>query len=385
MARVAITEYAVKKLFLGDAYNGFTATKQTIGTLQSQLSTNTQYVVKVDSGVKKRALSGLLVIGIGCAEVVTQSKKFFAMGYERVIVEKVVPHQDVHERYISIDLIRDGALLLHSKKGGVAIEKNSRYVSQTHIPLPDILAGTTNIVVDRVDVSQLLMFTKKYHVSFLEINPYVIIKKRFIPLDMAAEIDSVKRSLLPTWAREHILDVGSQTKEEQEVAELNTRSQATFSVHVLNKDGSIATLLSGGGASLVVIDTLLEAGLKDEIINYSEYSGAPTYDETRRYAEVILSLLSKSQSRKKTIVIAGGVSNFTDIMETFGGIIAAFSENLDILKSEDVFVCVRRGGVNQAKGLQQLREFLEKNNISHKVYGPEFSLGKLGELTKTHT
>jgi ATP-citrate lyase beta-subunit len=128
------------------------------------------------------------------------------------------------------------------------------------------------------------------------------------------------------------------------------------------------------------MDALVSAGLQEDTINYSEYSGAPTRDETRVYVSTLLALLSQSSSPKKAILIAGGVANFTDVQLTFEGIIDAFLENIQILTDQNVFVCVRRGGPNQEKGLALMRSFLNTHNIRNEVYGPEFSLGEVGSL-----
>jgi ATP citrate (pro-S)-lyase len=159
---------------------------------------------------------------------------------------------------------------------------------------------------------------------------------------------------------------------------------AALTLKTLNKDGSILTLLSGGGASLVAMDALVTAGLQEKIINYSEYSGAPTRDETHAYANTLLQVLFASQAPKKVILIAGGVANFTDIMTTFEGLVDAFTDNVEQLKKENIYVCIRRGGPNQEKGLAHLRDFLTSHDIPHDVHGPSLSLGEVGELVTKH-
>jgi succinyl-CoA synthetase beta subunit len=201
----------------------------------------------------------------------------------------------------------------------------------------------------------------------------------FLPLDMAVEIDDARIRKLPLWIAEHIVDL-SQTPAEQAVKAQSEMTSAALTLKTLNPNGGLLTLLSGGGASLVAMDSLVAAGLQEKIINYSEYSGAPTRDETRVYVETLLKLLSESSAEKKAILIAGGVANFTDIALTFEGIIDAFSNNLDTLKTQQVFVCVRRGGPNQEKGLACMQSFLKKNSIPHEVHGPELSLGLVGTI-----
>src|SRR5690606_8855850 len=153
-------------------------------------------------------------------------------------------------------------------------------------------------------------------------------------------------------------------------------------LHTLNENGSILTLFSGGGASLVALDSLVAAGLSAEVINYSEYSGAPTRDETAMYVRTLLQLLFASAAPHKVILIAGGVANFTDVMTTFEGITDAFTADLSSLKQHGVYVCVRRGGPNEEAGLAHLRDWLDENGIIHDVHGPSLTLDRLGDLVK---
>jgi succinyl-CoA synthetase beta subunit len=100
------------------------------------------------------------------------------------------------------------------------------------------------------------------------------------------------------------------------------------------------------------------------------------------YANTLLDVLFQSPAKKKFILIAGGVANFTDVLGTFQGIVDAFRDNAVRLKEAGVFVCVRRGGPNQEAGLAYLRDFLTEKGITCDVRGPELSLGDLGVLVK---
>ena len=384
MARVAITEYAAKRLCFDGAYTGISVTRETLEDEVSSLSEDLKYVVKVDAGIKKRGKQGLLSVNVAKKDVAKEAKTLFDKGYDRCVVETFVPHETADERYLSIELTRDGARIFHSLKGGIAIEDNQDAIEKIVVPLNETLTSSPSVSLDCVPLADVFTVMQKYHFSFLEINPYLLQNKDFLALDMAVEIDTAKEGKLPAWAQAHVLHKKAASEAEKAVLEQDARTQAALNLHTLHENGSILTLFSGGGASLVGLDSLVTAGLSEKTINYSEYSGAPTRDETSTYVRTLVEVLFASTATKKAILIAGGVANFTDVMATFQGIVDAFSEVVPKLQKQKVYVCVRRGGPNQEKGLAHLRDFLEKNEIPHDVHGPTLSLGEVGELVKKH-
>lgn len=383
MARVAITEYVAKRLCFED-YTGVSVTADTLTERVASLPDTQTYVVKVDAGVKKRGKQGLLAVNVAKKDIEKEARELFDKGFERCVIEEFVAHETADERYLSISLTRNGAQVFHSLKGGIEIEDNQDSVESFLVPLSETLSGSPALKIDGVPLAKLLQTMQQYHFSFLEINPYMAINKDFLALDMAVEIDSAKEGKLPQWAQEHVLHKKAASEQEKAVLEQDARTQAALNLHTLNKNGSILTLFSGGGASLVALDSLVTAGLQDDVINYSEYSGAPTRDETATYVQTLLSVLFESTAKNKVILVAGGVANFTDVMATFQGIVDAFSEVIDTIKQQDIYVCVRRGGPNQEAGLTHLRDFLEDNSIPHDVHSPTLSLGQVGALVKKH-
>jgi ATP citrate (pro-S)-lyase len=384
MARVALTEYAAKKLFLGDSYTGVSVTPETVDEVTATLDPEVSFIVKIDVGIKKRGKQGLIRLNIPAKDVPKAAKELFALGHERCVVEEMVPHEESQEKYISIDVLRDGAQVLYSEKGGVSIEDDPDSVQNVLIPRVQMLQAQPELEIDGVPLSSLLETMRKYHFSFCEINPYILKNGAFFPLDMAVEIDSSKEGRLPQWAQEHVLHKKVASEQEAEVLRQDARTQAALNLHTLNADGSILTLFSGGGASLVALDSLVTAGLQDKVINYSEYSGAPTRDETHAYVSTLLEVLFASKSKEKVVLIAGGVANFTDVMATFQGIVDAFKENIKELKKHNVYVCVRRGGPNQDAGLSHLRDYLNEESVPNDVHDPSFSLGAVGSLVISH-
>jgi citryl-CoA synthetase large subunit len=136
-------------------------------------------------------------------------------------------------------------------------------------------------------------------------------------------------------------------------------------------DGDIAVLFSGGGASIASMDALIRAGFRPA--NYTEYSGNPPREKVRELAKIVL-----SKPGLRGLWIAGGVANFTDIAETFHGIVDA----LDEVKPKYPIV-VRRAGPNEEEGMRIMRECAERNGLNMVLFGKETSIGDTAATLST--
>jgi ATP-citrate lyase beta-subunit len=227
-------------------------------------------------------------------------------------------------------------------------------------------------------------FDKDYF-GFLEINPLVVRDGQFELLDAAVEADGEGEFFEDEWTEIDLRKPLSRepSEEEKVVQELAAKSQASFSLEVINPDGSIFLLLSGGGASVVVADEVFNLGFGKELANYGEYSGNPNFEETRLYTEQIVKLLLKSNAKHKVLLIAGGVANFTDVRVTFKGVVAAIQAHEDALRVQGVKVYVRRGGPHEKEGLAAMKDYLEKAGLLGHVAGPDMMLSDIvGLATK---
>jgi len=299
-------------------------------------------------------------------------------GHCRVLVEPQIIHAATEEKYISFNLVRSGVEVLCSNNGGNDVENNK--IKSFLIKRSDFLDSTLPQEIDIPEgvLKLVISVMREYNFSFIEINPYIINKNiGLVCLDLAVELDSVKLHTLPSWVQNHIQGKTISHESEECVKRLDTRTTSTFSLTVLSKDAEIFTLLSGGGASLVVLDSLVENKLQSFVGNYGEYSGAPNRTETKLYTKEILKLLFTSKAKKKVLIIAGGVANFTDVTTTFEGIVDACSDYLDEFTSQSVMVQVRRGGPRQEQGLRHLDNFFKTNNIKADVSDPSVSLSQI--------
>ncbi len=396
MARVKLSEHKAKSLlfsFLDIPYTGISFdAKNPIDNLS--LSPDKKYVVKVDQGVKKRFKRGLIGINKSVDEAKKEVKRIADLGFQYFIIEEYVPHDEKDEQYLSIERMRDGYKVLYSSQGGVNIEEEGN-VQEVVFSLRNEVKGVGDLSDELL--TQLLQYFDEYYLSFMEINPFVtsrslrsgqaflraspsstnVSQGKPIILDLAVEVDSAAQFFVDGGWTETDFRFGEhtiKTEEEKNIEELAHKSQASFKFDLLNPDGSIWLLLSGGGASIAVADEGYNLGYGKKIANYGEYSGNPNEQETYLYTQNLLSLLLKSQDKRKVLIIAGAVANFTDVAKTFKGIIRAIDEVSNQLQEQQVKVYVRRGGPNQTEGLKIMEEFLIEHELYGDVKGPELVL-----------
>lgn len=363
MARVKLSEFKAKSLLV-DSYDGVSLKLATIDEDSIRVAKDVKYVVKVDQGIKKRGKQGLIRLNVSKAEVKQAVEELAEQGFSLFIAEPMLTHQDDEERYVSFERSRDGMVVTYSKRGGVSVEDNpdsvTRYTADT-VPLPAPFVGRILSVMD------------DQHMSFCEINPLIVRGDDCILLDAAVLVDSAGEHT-SDWTDDDIVDPHLPTGSEVAVAEMNQNSPAAFSFRVLNPDGAIWLLLSGGGASITIADEAMNQGNASLIGNYGEYSGGPTKEESYLYTKQVLSQMFQSKAPKKAVVIAGGVANFTDVKKTFKGVIQALDEVAEALRDNHVKVFVRRGGPNEKEGLAMMERFLRDTQLYGDVHGSDVLL-----------
>ena len=361
MARVKLTEHKSKSLLV-ENYTGVALRTASLDEDISRLQDDTSYIIKVDQGIKKRGKQGLIRLNVKKNDAKAAVRELATKGFERFIAEPMLPHEDNEERYLSIERVREGFRFLYSPRGGVDIEDHTdsieTYTNGDDVPLPGAFINHLTTVMDA------------QHLSFVEINPLVVRGDNCLLLDAAVLADSAG-SWQANWSEDDIVEAGKKTEAEQTIAELNDGSPASFSFRVLNPDGAIWLLLSGGGASITIADEAANRGKADMIGNYGEYSGGPTREETQLYTEAVLRQALQSNASKRAIVIAGGVANFTDVRKTFAGIIDALSKQIAALQKAGIKVYVRRGGPNEREGLALMEKFLKQHDIYGSIHGSD--------------
>ena len=198
---------------------------------------------------------------------------------------------------------------------------------------------------------------EKNDLKLLEINPLAFSSNNeYIALDCVAIIDTeaLNRHSFNFTPRIGFREPTQREIEARKIDEHDYRGVAgkTF----LDLDGDIAILASGGGASMVCMDALLTYGGKPA--NFTEYSGNPSKEKVKK-----LALLALSKQNLNGLWVVGGTANFTDIEETFKGLIEAF----EVIKPKYPIV-IRRAGPNDKEAFKLMKEAIEKNNWNINLY-----------------
>ena len=374
MPRRKISEFRSKKIItnaLGLKYTGW----EVVNGKVPAVPVAGVYVVKVDQAVKQRFKRGLIYLSQAQREISGRVKELTKKGFQFVLIEPHYVHDITDERYISLVREREGVVLSYSRHGGVEIEASEHTVKSGLVHTLDMKKVATETGLSKTQLLTLVNVFNEQYMSLLEINPYTLKNGELRILDVAIEVDSVAELLASEWSGD---DYRSSTKtltnEELAVQKLNNESPASFSLEVINPDGGIFLLLSGGGASVVIADEIFMMGHGKHLANYGEYSGNPSTDETEIYTRQVVKLLLKSKAKKKVVLIGGAVANFTDIKNTFKGIITVLEEFGDELHSLGVRFYVRRGGPRQTEGLREITVALKKIDILGGVYDPSVTI-----------
>ncbi len=367
MARVKLSEFKAKQILLGNAYTGVQLTSGSVSIPAGH------WVAKVDQGVKKRFKQGLVAVDKTDAEIRAAITGWEAKGFSQFILDPLVPHEPSEARYISFERVRDGIRVLFAKEGGVDIEEHPESVLTEMITGEGDCARVASVTgVPEPFLKRVYDVFEKDFFAFLEINPLLVRNGGVELLDAAALVDSAGEFFVRnSWTEADIIKQKAKHPAEHRVETLAATTPASLKLSVINPDGALFFLLSGGGGSIVIADEVQLRGAGASLANYGEYSGGPTREETYLYAKEILALMLASKAAKKALVIAGGVANFTDVKKTFLGIIDALGEVASDLREQGVRVFVRRGGPNEAAGLALMNEFLTKESLLGSIYGSD--------------
>lgn len=384
MPRKKLSEFRAKTLLyasLEQSYEGVSI--DTTAEWQAEMGSIDQtckYVVKVDQGVKGRYKRGLVKLGRAHSDIVGDIEELSSKGFRYLLVEPQFDHPMNSEHYLAFERQRTGNIISFSNSGGVNVEVEAKAIRRAPFSTEVAKRAADALGVPIDTLKNLEKSFDENYFSFLEINPFVVTNDKAHILDAAAEVDSeatffVDERWAPADFRSY--ETANMLPEVEAVETLAAQSQASFRLAVLNPNGSIFLLLSGGGASVVLADEVFNQGLGRMLGNYGEYSGNPNTEETFIYTRQIISLMLKSTAPHKVLVIAGGVANFTDVRATFKGVIAALDEAKETMREQGIKVFVRRGGPFEVEGLSMMRSFLEQAGLLGEVSGPELMLASI--------
>ncbi|PRP77795.1 ATP-citrate synthase-like [Planoprotostelium fungivorum] len=356
---------------------------------------DTKLVAKPDQLIKRRGKLGLVKLNATYPEVCQwiQERKGKEIQVEAVsgpldtfIVEPFVPHNSHDEYYVSITSVRGGDQIYFYHEGGVDVgdvdaKAEKCFVSATSLIDPETIMERLLHQVSEERrprlagfISKLFTFYRELGFSLIEINPVVVVDDQIYVIDLAAKLDQTADfEMSDRWGDiQYPAPFGrKQTKEERYISALDAKTGASLKLTILNSEGRVWTMVAGGGASVIYADTISDLGYGEELANYGEYSGDPNESLTYEYAKTVIDLMTRNQRKDKVLIIGGGIANFTNVAETFKGIIRAIQQYQDRLIQQGVKIYVRRGGPNYQSGLQMMTECGRSTGVHIEVFGPE--------------
>jgi ATP citrate (pro-S)-lyase len=362
-------------------------------------------VAKPDVLLKRRGKANLVLLKASLGEAVswiggkaagsTDAGGIDTTQIDTYLVEPFCPHEESDEHYVCVRGVREGHEVIFAAQGGVAVGEDVESTAKTHVVPVDqrLTLEDSRALVKAAGVEEsskkfealawflveLVDFCITLHFSYCEINPFVVSAdgSSVFPLDMAAKVDQTAEfEVGDTWEIDEFPPAFGRTDSEEEryIASLDAKTGASLKLTLLNPHGKIWTMIAGGGASVVFTDAIVDLGFGDQLCNYGEYSGDPNEALTFEYANTILTLLTRDGKSGKILIIGGGIANFTNVAETFKGIIRALETHKDALVTMGVKIFVRRGGPNYQQGLQAMRDCGSRLGIPIDVFGPEGDL-----------
>ncbi|MCB9359068.1 hypothetical protein H6503_04005 [Candidatus Woesearchaeota archaeon] len=336
----------------------------------------------------KRKKSGLVEKAESFDEAIEKINDIFSKRYNNSLIKKVLVEEmlDIEAEYflsILYDTESRKPMILFSKSGGIDIEENEKPESIT----VDILEGLQDKDIQKLVEgsgldcdAKLVEMIKRSYLCFidndcrnLEINPIIRTSSGdYIAADAKVTIDD--SGIL---RQEKFKDI------EEDESSLNDREKAarridqegdkshrgsTGKTYIDIEGGEIAVLASGGGASLVAMDAIIEAGGKPA--NYTEYSGNPSREKVRRLTELTL-----SKEGLKGCLVIGGKANFTDIFETLSGFMDVIME----IKPRYPIV-IRRAGPRDKEAFEMIRKVADEQGFDITLYGEEIPMSKAAHI-----
>ncbi|OGZ45453.1 MAG: hypothetical protein A3C84_00090 [Candidatus Ryanbacteria bacterium RIFCSPHIGHO2_02_FULL_48_12] len=374
--------------------DGFEISKQSDNTLPQPISYPVVVKAQVLSG--KRSLHHGILFAQNAQEFADALTKIYRLRIQGQEVDTVRIEKKIaakKELYLSFsyDSLRHAPLLMLSHHGGVGIEKSAREKSASletvslpllrALPTKEIQNALSRIGLDPKNTREVLALIEKLYTAFLqedmhllEINPLMqTYMHGWIAADAKIKLDKNAFWRHPTW--DAIYPPRSPFLRPLTTRELSAQIIDTGAFYYrgtagtyMDLDGDIGILFSGGGASLVCMDALLKAGGKPA--NYSEYSGNPPQEKVYQLARIVM-----SKPNLRGLWIAGAIANFTQIDETFAGIIRALEE-----ARPSYPIVIRRAGPGDVRAKTMMEAVAQKLHLNLAFFGKEIPMSETAAI-----
>lgn len=284
--------------------------------------------------------------------------------------ESALPHGE--EWLVSCDIDREEGLLRvnYSSSGGMRVATGKSVTIRS-----DASWGEVEVPVSVRDVLRVLHESASaLDALSIEINPLAIREDgSCVALDAKIELDDAAWFRHPEWSEFLLTRLMSSGRSEREQAYANLLKEAghrgTLGRYV-ELDGDVAVVLSGGGASLVSMDALMQVGLRPA--NYVEASGNPDPEGVQKAADIVF-----SRPGIRAVWIAGSFANFTDIQATVMAVLRALEG-----RGLRVPVVVRRDGPSADQAEQEAIEWARMYGIPLLFHRGNITLDQSAVLLK---
>lgn len=338
------------------------------------LSRSHRFVVKANIAVSSRQKFGLVKTNLSQTQAVKVTRDLLGSNLNGLLLDSIIIAEDFphdQEYYLALKSIRDGIEVLFSDQGGVEVEKNWQSIKTFLIPTSALLRLKNDRFIWRSPrkfvrlfeglkiptdfFAKLVNLFINEDAQYLEINPFIRRAKEAVALAVVLRLDEAAFFRHPEWASflpaPELLR--EPTKWERRIAEIDSQIAASLKFVEIDAEGEIGMLTASAGASLFYADEIIRLGGK--LSNYTEYSGNPPAWALEELTKAVCSM-----PKLRFLIIGGGIANFTDIAQTFEGIIRGLAANQKKLLKNQVKIFVRRGGPKETVGLSAMRALIKK-------------------------
>jgi succinyl-CoA synthetase beta subunit len=315
------------------------------------------------------------------AELLGMTIKGFPV--QALLVEDKVPN--TAELFISLtyDSEARSAVLLASAAGGIEIEAETKLIRR---PVSTLTAASDYMGREvaaelglegavflnfSAAVTRLLQAFAAWDALLLEVNPLVLeADGRWCVADVHLELDddaAHRQGALLAKLPRSAQAADRRTAFERKAAEIDSADHRGVAGRLVPFPGNLGLLIGGGGASLTIMDAVLEAGLKPA--NYCEIGGNPSVWKIKELTKLILS----QPGVDRLAVIMNVVSNTRADLVARGVIKGALELGL---RPREVITAFRIPGSWETEGQDLLRHY----GVAH--YGRETSIDQVVEAMR---
>ena len=140
--------------------------------------------------MKKRSKKGLITLDVNKNQINTALDNLKSKGFEYFLIEELIPHDQNEEKYLCLERERDGITASVSTTGGVDIENNAGAIKKYLLDEDECKTAAEQIGLNLKTIVALKQIFDDCYLSFLEINPLIVLNDHPYFLDMAAQVDS---------------------------------------------------------------------------------------------------------------------------------------------------------------------------------------------------